>query len=273
MPITTLNDYIASAKQRIPLVKTGALTTIANGWFSPFAVAGQPGAGVLAGGETTPPANTAGRIATDTIPGYPVINNWTTPAQRGYISKVELANTVACRIALFDRLWIGGTYAFNANIAVTSPSWASRVSLNGGSADYSGLEIWVENVTAATGNLAVNVTYTNQAGTTARSTGAVGIGAAPTVGRCWQLPLQVGDSGVQAISNVAGSVATAGTFNVMVLRRLWAGRIIAANYADVHDMLRTGLPEIFNDSALLMLVAPDGTALGVPDLSIEVASF
>ena len=34
-----------------------------------FDVAGNPGAGVLAGGETTPPANTAGRVATDTVTG------------------------------------------------------------------------------------------------------------------------------------------------------------------------------------------------------------
>lgn len=272
MPITTLNDYIAATKQRLPLIKTGTLTTIANSWFSPFAVAGAPGAGVLAGGETTPPANTLGRVPTDSIGGYPTINNWPTPAQRGYLSKVEFGSTVACRIALFDRLWVGGTYAFNANVAVTSPSWASRVSLNGGAANYNGLEIWVENVTGATGNLAVNVTYTNIDGVTGRTTGAVGIGAAPTVGRCWQLPLQAGDNGLQAITNVAGTVATAGTFNVMVLRRLWSGRVYAANVGEVHDMLRTGLPEVFNDSALYMLVSADATSLGVPELSLEIAS-
>jgi hypothetical protein len=270
MPISTLNDYIASSKQRLNMTRTASRTAIANTWYSIFDLAGQPGAGVLAGGQTTPPANTAGAVPTDAIAGYPLINDWTT--QRGYISKIEFASSVACRIALFDRLWVGGTYAFNANVAVTSPSWASRVSYGGGAANYNGLEIWVEQVTAATGNQAVNVTYTAQGGATGKTTGATGVGAAPAVGRCWQLPLATGDTGVQAISNVAGSTATAGTFNVMVLRRLWSGRINAANIADVHDMLRTGLPEIFTNSALYALIQPDSTATGLPDLSIEVAS-
>ena len=258
MAITTLDGLIAAPKVLRPLHKTTTRTVVAGGWFTMFDVAGAI-SGVLAGGETTPPANTVGRVPTDSIPGYPDI-----PFSTGsdYISRVSLGNTNAALVRIFDRLWVGGTYAFNANVAVTSGSWSSRVSYNGGSADYNGLEIWVENVTAATGNLAVNVTYTNQAGTASRTTGAVGIGAAPTVGRCWQLPLQAGDSGVQAISNVAGSVATVGTFNVMVLRPLVdlyipANTCLTLNWADL------GLPEVFSDSAIYWLqMQPSGTTSG-----------
>src|SRR5689334_23274667 len=185
--LSSLDDYIASKKQVVPLIKTTTRTTVATGWFSMFDVAGQPGAGVLAGGETTPPGLGVGRVPTDAIPGYPSIGPFDAGAT-GYLSRIEFANSVACRVALFDRLWVGGAYGFGAAQAVTPPSFASRVP----DGDYRGLELWVEQVTAATGNQAVNVSYTDQDGN-AGSTGALGIGAAPTVGRCWQLPLAAGD--------------------------------------------------------------------------------
>lgn len=258
MAITTLDGLIAANKVVRPLARTAGLTTVASGWFTNFHVAGV-NAGVLAGGETTPPANTAGRVPTDTIPGYPDIP-WST--LRSYISRVSLMNTVACNVRIFDRLWVGGTYAFNANVAVTASSYSSRVSYNGGSADYKGLEIWAEMVTAATGNQAVNVTYTDQDGNTGATTGATGIGAAPTVGRCWQLPLAAGDSGVTTITNVAGSTATVGTFNVMVLRPL-LDLYLPANSSAVLNWADVGLPEIFNDSAIYALfMSSSGTALG-----------
>lgn len=258
MAITSVDDFIAASKVVRPLHRTAGLTSVAGGWFSNFHIAGA-NPGVLAGGETTPPANTAGRVPTDTIPGYPDIP-WS--SLRSYLSRLSVLNTVTGNMRLFDRLWVGGTYSFNANVGVTSGSWASRVSYDGGSPDYRGLEIWVETVTAFTGNQTWNVTYTDQDGNTGATTGATGIGAAPTVGRCWQLPLAAGDSGVQAISNVAGGTGSAGTANIMVLRPI-ADIYLSANAVGVFNWADLGLPEIFNDSALYALwMSPSGTALG-----------
>lgn len=115
------------------------------------------------------------------------------------------------------------------------------------------------------------MTYTNQAGTAARTTGTV-VTVAGTVGRCIQLPLQAGDTGVQKIESVIASVATVGTFNIMVLRQLWNGRVRIANDGDVHDMLKTGLPVVFATSALYVLTNTDSTSSGTPEMSIQVAS-
>jgi hypothetical protein len=233
-----------------------------------FAVAGAL-SGVLAGGETTPPATSVGRVPTDSIPGYPNIP-WST--LQTYISRLQISNTVIANIRIFDRLWVGGAYAFNANTAVTSGSWASRVSYNGGSADYNGLELWVEAVTAGTLNQSVTVTYTDAVNGGSRSTGAISLGAVQAVGNCWQLPLQAGDQAPSAISNVQGTVASAGTFNVMVLRPIYdifidtANRQFSLNYVDL------GLPEIFNDSALYWMVQPQGTSSGVPYISYQFAN-
>ena len=263
MAIISVDDYIASTKQNIRYLKTGARTTVAAGWFSLLDVAGAPGAGTLAGTSTT-----AGVVPTASTAGCPFLNTF--GALTGYVTRIAYGSTVACRVALFDLLWKGGAYAFNANTALSSqPSFSGRLP----GTDYKGLEIWAEQVTAATGNQTVNVTYTDQDGNTGATTGAVGIGAAPTVGRCWPLPLASGDSGVQTITNVAGGTGSAGTFNVLVLRRLWEGRVQTINGGGVDDIARLGPPRIYDTSALFALVSTDATASGVPDLGIEVAYY
>ena len=99
------------------------------------------------------------------------------------------------------------------------------------------------------------------------------IGAAQTVGRCWQLPLQSGDSGVQLITNVQGSVATVGTFNVMVLRRLAEGRVPIANGLDRQSVIDVGaLLDVYADSAFYVLIAPDSTSSGLPDVDFQVVN-
>ena len=262
MAITTLDGLIASSKQRVEFYKTASRTTVAGGWFCDFDLAGNPGTGTLAVGNT---AN--GVVPTDATAGYPTISAFG-GSNRGYLSRLAFKNTVVCNIRLFDAVFSCGAYAFNANTTLASiPSYAARVSLNGGAADYSGLELWVEQVTTATGNQAVNVTYTDQSGNAGNTTGATGIGAAPTVGRCWQLPLAAGDSGVQVVTNVTGSVASAGTFNVHVLRPLADVYIDTANKTVVQNWSDLGLVELFADSALKRFVmSPAGTALGTIDI-------
>lgn len=264
MAISTLDSLIASAKQRIAIKKTTARTSVANGWFSMFDLAGDPGAGTLAGTSTT-----TGVVPDDATTGVPIVNTFGGGAV-GYLTNVEFANIVASRITIYDLLWKAGAYAFNASTTGQTPaSYSARVP---GGTDFTNTEIWVEQVTAATGNQAVNVTYNNQSGTTGRSTGAVGIGAAPTVGRMWPLPLQAGDSGVQGVTGVVGSVATVGTFNVLVCRPLWTGRVIAANYGDLHDYMRVGMPRVFDTSALAIMVNADSTSTGTPELMLTIAN-
>jgi hypothetical protein len=263
MAITTLDGIIAAAKQKIPLVKTSARTTVAATWFSLFDLAGQPGAGTLAGSSTA-----AGVVPDATVAGFPTINAFGGGAT-GYLAKVDFGSSVAGRMALYDCLFKAGAYAFNAATALAAqPSYSARVP---GGTDYTGTEIWIEFVTAFTGTLSVAVTYTNQSGTTAHTTGTV-VTVAGTVGRLFQLPLAAGDTGVQKIESVTGTVATAGTFNVLVLRPLWTGRCRIANDGDVHDALRTGMVQVFATSAIYLMVATDSTSSGVPELQVTLAN-
>lgn len=264
MTIASVNDWIASAKACISFAKTTARTSVAAAWFSVFDLAGNPGAGTLAGTSTA-----AGVVPTDATAGCPTINAFG-GAATGYLAQVDFGSSVACRMKLFDMLFKAGAYAFNAvQVLATQPSYASRVA---GGTDFGDTQIWIEAVTAFTGNLSVAVTYTNQAGTIARSTGTFATGTPLTVGRMMQLPLQAGDTGVQKIESVTATVATVGTFNVLVLRPLWSGRARVANDGDVHDLFKVGMPQVYTDSALVLAVAADATATGIPELELVIAS-
>ena len=262
MAITSYDGFIASAKQYVSLAKTASRTSIAASWFTVFDQSGNPGAGTLAGASTA-----AGVVPTDATAGCPTISFST---GTGYLAQVDFGSSVACRMKIFDMLFKAGAYAFNANTTLAAqPSYSSRVP---GGTDFTDTQIWLEAVTAFTGNLSIAVTYTNQAGTTARTTGTVALGTAPTVGRMIQLPLQAGDTGVQKIESVTGTVATVGTFNILVLRPLWSGRCKIANDGDVHDLSKTGMPVLFSDSALMLAVNADSTATGIPEIELVIAS-
>jgi hypothetical protein len=141
-----------------------------------------------------------------------------------------------------------------------------------GGTDFTNTEIWLEVVTAFTGNLTVTVTYTNQDGTTGRSTGSFAPGLAPTLGRCFQLPLAAGDTGVQKIESVVSTVASVGTFNINVLRPLWSNRITIANGMGIDDVLKTDAIQIFDTSALYLMVQADSTSTGLPNVNISIAN-
>jgi hypothetical protein len=261
MSLTSLDSYLASSRQNVDWFKTTARTTVAGIPFSLFDIAGVPGAGTLAVGNT---AN--GIVPTPTNPaaGYPVLR---TINGAGYVTRVEFGWTVSGRLMLYDRLFSAGAYAYNADTTLASqPSYSGRVPL----ADYSGLELWIEAVTAFTGTPSFEVNYLDQSGA-AGDTGVVSAGAALILGRMYRMPLASGDVGLQQITRVRGTVATAGTFNVHIMRKLWEGRVLVANDGDIHDMLKTGAPLIYTTSALFVMIQPDSTASGLPDVTIEVA--
>lgn len=259
MAITTLNGLIASKKRLIPFIKTASRTSVANIPFSVFDQAGQPGAGTLAIGNT---AN--GVVPTDATAGYPTI---VTPDVAVYLNRIWARSSVACWIDLYDCLFSAGAYAFNADTTLASvPSYSSRVP----NSDYNGLELWLEAVTAFTGNQSVQINYLDQDGN-AGDTGVVATGVAPIVGRMYQVPLAAGDNGIQGITRVRSTVSSAGTFNVHVMRPLWGCRVNAANQGVFDSLLKTGLPLIYGDSALRIVVTADSTATGLPALRMESA--
>lgn len=275
MAIATLDQYIAAVKQKINITKTASRTSVATIPFSCFNIAGSPGAGTLAGDSTTAPV-----MPTDATAGCPKINFDT---GIGYLSKLSFRSSVAGTLDTYDLLSKSGAYAFDSGTTTidTPLDISSRCpDYPGSGTDFgNNLEIWIEIVTAMTSATAfqVQVTYTNQAGTAAQTSivSAAQAAAALTVGKMFQLALQSGDSGVQAIESVivTTGAAAAGTFNVLILRPLVGNLYVpVAGSGDSYDMLKTGLPIIYADSALIAIPSPNGTASGIWNVNFEVAS-
>jgi hypothetical protein len=272
MAITTLDGLIGSSKQMIAYTKTATRTTVATGWYTIIDLAGNPGAGTLAGSDAS-----AGVVPTDATAGTPLINAFGASAT-GYISAIDFGSSVACRLQLADLLYKAGTFAYNSGTTNLSlqPSFSGRLP----GADYSSTQVWMEVSTAfATGNnWTLSITYTNQAGTTGKTSGTLSFTAtsALTQGRTYQIPLAAGDSGIQKVESVvctnAGTLMTAGAINIVILRPLWFGRVKIANDGDTHGPDKTGMPQIYADSALYLQVAADSTSSGIPDLQIEIAN-
>lgn len=264
MTITTQDGLVAAVAsgQSIVIGRSGARTTIAAAWFQTFDLAGNPGAGVLAGTSTA-----AGVVPTDGTSGCPPINAFT-GANTGYISAIDFGMNVGGRLRIVDMLFKAGAYNFNSNVTLSAqPSYSGRIP----GSDYKGTEIWLECVTAFTGNLTATINYTNQDGTTGKST-SLAVGSALTVGRMMQVPLAAGDTGVQKIESVVGSVASAGTFNVLVLRPLWMARVAAVCAGGTHGPDQTDLPIVFDTSALIVQGAMDSTAMGAFEINLGVVN-
>jgi hypothetical protein len=276
MAISTADGYIAALKQRVLLDKLASRTVVAAIPFSVFDLAGNPGSGALAGTSTT-----VGVVPTDATAGCPDIQF---SSGVGYLSKVEFGNTVASRLHIFDKLWHGGPYLFGTDVPTITPgSIAARCPDYPGSGTVfgAGNEIWVEVSTAFVTGTAwqIQVGYTNSQGTAGRLTviSAAQAAAALTLGKMFQLALQSGDCGVQSIQSVdvtnGGTAMTAGQVSVLIMRPLWTnGRVPLANGGDVHDMFKTGLPIVYYNSALYLVVQADSTASGLPELVLEIAS-
>lgn len=261
MAILTLNDYIAAVKEIETWEKNASIATIAGIPFTVFDQVGQPGPGALAIGNTA-----AGIVPVDTNAGYPLIASF--GGALGYLSGIDFGSSVPCRIKLFDRLFAAGAYPFGCDVTLAGqPSYAGRVP----GPNYNGLQLWIEHVTAFTGTPSFQINYLDQDGNPGDTGVFSEIPASLLIRRALQIPLAAGDSGIQQITRVRCTVATVGTFNVMVLRPLEAMRVVVANSGDVHDFLRTGLPQVYDTSALYVLILADSTASGYPGLDLEVA--
>ena len=250
MTIASLDGYIAAAKQKPVIKKTTSKATTGLLPFTIFDVGGIPAAGVLSPGNT---AN--GIVPTDAIQGYPPIS---VIGATGYLARVIYTWNVIGNLHLYDEVFACGAYAYNADITLASqPSYVARMPAS----SYVNTELWYECVTAISSAQSIQVNYLDQDGN-AGDTGVIAFGIAPTQGRMFRLPLAAGDSGISQITRVRSTGATAGTFNIIVMRPLWMGRISVVNEIKVDDLLKTGMPQVYDTSALYLVAEPDSTATG-----------
>lgn len=170
-------------------------------------------------------------------------------------------------VTLYDRLLhisgLSGTSISAQTVGGSLTRYAS------GSASV-GNQIWIEiNTIIGTTGTTITASYTNQAGTSGRTTQAAPIGAtnAREAERMIPLPLQDGDTGVQEVASVtlAGTTGTAGDFGVVIVRPLSSISLQNVGAWTTDDAISgmPGMPEILTDACLaLMYLSGSATAMG-----------
>lgn len=268
MAITTVDGLVAALKQPLSITKTQTATTVAAQWHTLLDRAGTPGAGSLAVGNVA-----SGVFVDDTVAGFPNIASFS--AGQGLLHSIGFSNTVACRFALYDRLFHAGSVSM---LTLATTTLASQPDITGRMPDGLGhsCEIWLEiNAAVSATATTVSIGYMNSDGIAGRSTGATSSLSGFITGRLINLPLQAGDKGVRKIESitVGGTVATTGSVNVIIARPLARGmRVPVVGGGGTWGFDKTGMPRIYDTSALWPIIAPDSTSSGIPDLLINVSS-
>jgi hypothetical protein len=260
MTITTRDQLInALANNSGPLTidKASLSSTAAGQIFSMFRVTGTPG-------QATAPTTAA--VCTSALTGALPLVNQTAPAT-SYIALLSGAvSNNASSVEIHDRLaHMGGlsgtviTAQGALSLATTAPS-AARL----GNANYSDVSWWLEWYTDTGGTsttATVNVTYDNDA---TENLAAITLGTTARAGRMFPLiPVTAGRS-IKAVNSVTltATTGTAGNFGITATRHRTAVTFPTASKLEVVDWAQLGLPEIYNDSCLMLVIPCTTTTTG-----------
>lgn len=260
MAITTQDGLVAGLVngQRFTLMKASQTAEGAGTWHSLWKAAGQPPAGA------SPPAFTAGSgysPTRTTLGAFPFAN----PTNNAYVGRVGLAGATLGTLIIYDRLWACSGFLWNtaSTQTVTTPG-----SLPSGRDPNNGADVepWLEVYTAPGATAAtVTMTGTDADGNTGRTWTYAHPANAESVGQ--MMPMQIGTAsklGCRAVASLALSISTgtAGDVGVTLLRRLAEIPITSVNIAQVLDAFALGMPEVYDDAALAMMVQCTTTNTG-----------
>jgi len=191
-------------------------------------------------------------------------NEW--PAGSGtdsWLARMALTGTVAGTIHIYDILWACSGFVGNSASAQSVSSFSGMPSRNTTGEEAS---LWI-GCSSAIGVTAHNVTasYTNQAGTSGRTTvSTAGIASMPA-NRMYQLPLQAGDTGIQALASITLSVSsgTAGNLWALIMVPICSIPLPLVNVGAVLDFASLGLPLIDDESCLAFIHQGTTTSSGI----------
>lgn len=260
MAIQSLDQLLAASPgYRLPLMKTSATAKGAGSYHSLRQVAGQPGLG------TTPPTGN-GEIPNMTTAGGIVF-----PAPSGanlnYLAQAIIAGSVQGTLMLYDRLWHNS--GLNATLT-TAQAW-SQAPLSR-YADGVGVELWMEIYTATGATQATaTATYTNSNNVSDRLATTTLV-ALPVAGQMIPFNLAAGDNGLRSVQQVALNVSTgvAGSFGLVLLKRLADIPLNAANVAAIMDTFTIGMPDVNTNAHLCAAVLCSGAATGIIHGTVQI---
>ncbi|MDE2101365.1 MAG: hypothetical protein KGL39_29225 [Patescibacteria group bacterium] len=243
-------------------VKVSGANTAAGVWHTTWLDSGFPGAG-------SAPAATPGTVYNGATNGSINFANQS-PSQR-YGLSVGATATQSMTLWVVDRL----VAVSGLSTASTGSKTVSSSAIAGRYTSGAGVQAWLEVTTATTTTAPVVhlLSYTNQAGSTGQVGAQVTFPAAATkLGDMIQLPLQAGDSGVQAVSTLnVDTASSAGAVNLVLLKPLAAIPLVASQWNERDLVLQlAALPRIFDGANLMLMFQNTGTT--APTINFRIFS-
>lgn len=230
-------------------MKLGAPTSIAK-LYSPFYVAGNPGAAVA------PTPGMAGEALIFYAGQIPYLN----PAA-GLESRLVGFNAncnTGGELWLCDRLWHNSGFSVTDTTTqtVNSVAWPPRD--RDGLTDGKGVMIGVEVSTImGAGTPTFTMGYTNTEGTADQSSVSAAVTSAMPVGYFNMLPLAAGDIGVQSIQTMKLSATmVSGVLHLVAFRVLAKVQVVANNVGMTKDAVMLCMPKIYDDTVPFFVWMP-----------------
>lgn len=275
MPFTNVDDLLLGqvSGQRPQLVKGNVTSEGAGLFHSLWMVAGFPAA------AATPPAFTAGSgyVPTKATQGSIAFSN---PAagKETRISLMEVMNVLQVgQLIICDRMWHCsgfGTVSTSLQSVTTPGSLPSGRDPNSGADVIPYIEVYsVPGATAATWTM----TGTDAAGNTSRTWTYAHPANAETVGQ--MMPLLPGGASPAAVLGCrqvtsfqcSGSSGTAGDVGITLVRRLAGLSVVSISQPGFKDYNQLGLPRVYDDAALAMMVLCSATSTGRFEVDLQLA--
>jgi hypothetical protein len=266
MTITARNqliDALGNNSSRIVIDKASLAAQVAGVYASMWRATGQPAQGAI---PSTP------AICTSATTGAIGFANQTSPVT-SYIGWLfATCSNSAQSLEIHDRLAHNGGLVFNVTTAqaITGHdlSTLSLPSDRIGDANYSDVQWWLEVYTAGgatASNATINVTF-DDASTGNLNTLAVGgtLGASRMYGLNNLRTTGQQSRYIRGINSVtlSASTGTAGSFGFTATRPRTVLDMPLANKINVADWAALGLPNVPNDSCLMLIVLPSTTSTG-----------
>ncbi len=258
MAITTLDGAIAGMKPPAYISKAVSGTLVAARPFSPFYLAGSPGAATApTTGGGTPIAGLALTSYAGQIP-IPAASGNTHLGRLSGVSSAQAGVLLLC-----DRLW------HNAGISVTttgaqtinSVTWPARDRNGTTNGDDVLVGLEVSTATGAGASVISLSSYTNSAGTTGKvGPATIAYAATSAAGTFYPFSLAAGDSGVRSIQTYTSTVSmTSGVVHLVAYRVLAALELAGAGIPNAIDALTSGMPRCYDTTVPFFLFVPQTT--------------
>jgi hypothetical protein len=253
MAITTLDLALAGMKPPAYFAKAVTGTLVAGRPFSPFYLAGVPGA------ATAPSPGLSGAALTSYAGQLPI------PAASGNTHLAGFSGVSSAQagvLLLCDRLWHNSGFTITSTGAqtVNSAAWPARDS--NGSTNGVGVILGVE-VSGATGagTPTITVGYTNDANASGKTaTNSVATAASSAAGTFYPIGLAAGDTGVRSVQTLTLSATwTSGTIHLVAYRVLASLVLSAAGRGDAIDALTSGMPRCYDTTVPFLIFVPQTT--------------